>query len=116
MKHIGKILIPILLFAESAQAAKLGGTVRGTVLELSERPPVSGLIQTWVEILIVDKDRRAPVKLLIPNMEEGQIFPKVGATCTFIFHFENISGSVGPQIQKKKNAKVVDNFSCSEDK
>lgn len=89
---------------------------RGSVLEVSEPPWFSGYVRTWVEVLLLNKDKKVPVTVLIPYMWELQRLPKVGEICTFTFHVEDINGVVGKRSQNGESGNVADSFKCSDDK
>jgi hypothetical protein len=87
-------------------------SVRGRVVAKSERPPPSGVLSTWIEILVEDKEGASPTKVFIPYMSERQRLPGIGESCDFNYHIETIQGAVGLKITKIQDAKVVERFTC----
>jgi len=113
--NLARIVTMAFVFAQStAMGADVSTsrTVRGVVVAMSERPPLSGVLSTWVEISVEDTAGSSPTKVFIPYITEKQRLPRIGESCDFNYHIETIQGVVGLKGAKILDAKVVERFAC----
>jgi hypothetical protein len=139
MNPFHKAIALTLFFAQflagSAQAAGMIGTIRGTVLDVKIPLFTSGFFAAFVKVQVTNEngpvtlmtkdkdgldsfisvgdDKTHPFTLFIPFMEESQLLPTVGATCTFAIHAGKVEGMAANDIEYPGNTALADNFWCT---
>jgi hypothetical protein len=79
------------------------------VYMLSERPPLSGVLKTWIEVGVKESSGDAH-ELFIPYLQEDTHIPEIGATCDVYYHYEELRGLVGTKSMHISAARIVDKF------
>lgn len=86
------------------------------ILAYSERPPLAGLIVTWLKVSTRTAGGREHSDFFILYLQEFEV-PSVGSVCDIKYRIKNIEGlvggSIGPGTNKIENAKVIEELACS---
>lgn len=107
------ILTAVLFLASDISFAKDSWGLRARVLNVSTFPSeISGLIRTWVSIIVEGNEGSKQLELLMVYVSVSQEMPRLGDECLFNVHRERVGGFVGKHSVDTHDAVVVDSFHC----
>ena len=105
-----RLFIALVSLLGGAISAQSSLTLKdAVVVEISELPPYTGLLRTWVRIGLVAKGRRTD--FLYPYFEQSKL-PNEGVECDVRYHLEDVDGQIGLNIKRLKGAAVIDELNC----
>ena len=103
------ILLPVIALLAAPGFAMEDRSVSDLVVEsVSDLPPPSGWIRSWVKVSTTGGDI-----YFVPYGRKGQKLPSVGEVCAFSYYLQDIDGFVGTTlVVGVRDAKIVHEFNC----
>jgi hypothetical protein len=80
-----------------------------TIREYTAKPPLSGVLATYIGVRGSDRDGDI-FDLLVPHLTEDVALPPVSSVCDVFYTVRDIHGLVGLRTEDVKGARVVDRF------
>lgn len=103
------ILICLLALATISCHSSENILTGGKVVAHSGYPPfVSGIITTWVELVVEDRIKKR-YYFYTPFLGKENL-PEVGKIYDFYFRYEDINGFVGDSEKELQKVKIIDKF------